>query len=81
MAKELNALALGGAGAVISAACMLLLGILAPLGVYTNMAQMMGQWHMFFSLSAIGVITGMVEAAALSFVFLYVLAWLYNQWA
>ena len=34
--KTLNALALGYAGAVISVACMLLLGILGNMGLYTG---------------------------------------------
>ena len=43
MAQELNANALGYAGATISAAIMLLLGVLGNLGVYTNAVEMMQQ--------------------------------------
>lgn len=71
MAEKLNELALGYAMAIVSAATMLLLGILGNLGIYTGAVQMMQQWHMFFSLSVIGIITGMIEAAIISFVLAY----------
>lgn len=79
MAEKLNALALGYAGAIISAVGMLLLGILGNLGIYISAAQMMGQLHMFFSLSIAGIITGMIEAAIISFVFVYAFGWVYNK--
>jgi hypothetical protein len=79
--KTLNALALGYAGATITALCMLLLGILGNLGLYTGAVAMMEEWHMFFSLSIMGIIGGMVEAAIISFVVLYMFALLYNLFA
>ncbi len=82
MVKEkLNELALGYAGAGVSAACMLLLSIAAKLGVYTRAAERMMDWHMFYTLSFGGIIAGMIEAAVWSFVFLYALAWVYNKYA
>ena len=48
MAEKLNALALGYAGAIISAIGMLTLGILGNVGIYISAAQMMSQGHMFF---------------------------------
>jgi hypothetical protein len=60
---------------------MLLLGILANLGIYVSAARQMMKWHMFFSLSPLGIITGMIEAAVLSFVFAYAFAWVYNKLA
>ncbi len=79
MAEKLNELALGYAGAIVSAALMLLLGIGGNIGTYASAAEQMMNWHMFFSLSAIGIITGMIEAAIISFVFLYAFGWLYNK--
>ncbi len=76
--KTLNALALGYAGAIISAVCMLLLGILGNLGLYAGGVAMMTEWHMFFSLSIGGIIGGMVEAAVIIFVILYAFAIIYN---
>lgn len=81
MTEKLNELALGYAGAIISAAGMLLLGIGGNVGFYRGAAQQMMQWHMFFSLSPLGVITGMIEAAVIGFVFAYALAWVYNKFA
>ena len=81
MAEKLNELALGYAGAIISAACMLLLGIGSSMGFYAGAARQMMQWHMFFSLTPFGILTGMVETAVIGFVALYALAWLYNKFA
>jgi hypothetical protein len=78
---KLNALALGYAAAIVAAVIMLLLGILGNLGIYTGAVDMMRQWHMFFSPSIGGIITGMIEAAIISFVFVYFFAWLYNKLA
>ncbi|MFH1064183.1 MAG: hypothetical protein V1729_03830 [Candidatus Woesearchaeota archaeon] len=80
MTKDgLNALALGYASASISAAGMLLLGILGNMGLYIGAAEMMRQWHMFFSLSIGGIVGGMIEAAVISFVFMYTFGWVYNK--
>ena len=81
MAQKLNELALGYAGAIVSAVIMLLLSIGSPIGMYKDAAMQMGQMHMFYSVSVLGTITGMIEAAVLSFVFLYALAWTYNKFA
>jgi len=75
---KLNSLALGYAGAIISAVCMLLLGILVNLGLYESAAMQMSQWHMFFSPSLTGIIAGMIEAAVISFVAFYAFGYVYN---
>jgi hypothetical protein len=75
---HLNMPALASAGAIVAAACMLLLGILANIGLYEGAAAMMMEWHMFFSLTLGGIISGMVEAAIITFVVLYVFSWMYN---
>ncbi|MFC1637610.1 hypothetical protein ACFL1W_01180 [Candidatus Margulisiibacteriota bacterium] len=79
--NKLNPLALGYAGAVISAACMLLLGILANLGLYVNAAEAMMQWHMFFNLSPVGIIGGLIEGALGGFILAYAFGWVYNKLA
>lgn len=79
MNNRLNPLALGYAGAIISALSMLALGVLGNLGIYTGAVVMMQQWHLFFSLSIIGIITGMIEAAIISFALMYILGLLYNK--
>ena len=79
MNQKLNILALGYAGAIISAACMLLLGILGNLGLYIGAVEMMQQWHMFFSLSVVGIVAGMIEAAIITFIVLYLFGLVYNR--
>ena len=79
--KTFNALALGYAGAIISAVCMLLLGALGNLGLYTGAVAMMSEMHMFFSLSIGGIISGMIEAAIMGFIILYAFAVVYNMFA
>lgn len=81
MAQKLNSLALGYAVGILSGLCMLLLGILGTLGIYSGAAEMMQQWHMLFSLSVFGIITGIIEAAIIGFLAGYALAWVYNKFA
>ncbi len=78
---KLNPLALGGAAAILAAIIMLLFGILGNIGVYTGGVGMMQQWHMFFSLSIGGIIVGMIEAAVITFVFVYLFGFIYNKFA
>lgn len=78
MAMTLDAKALVVASSVMSAAGMLVLGILGNLGVYEGAVAMMAQWHLFFDLSAIGILTGMVEAAVITALAVGLWAWLYN---
>ena len=81
MAKkmELNALVLGYAAAILSAVCMLLMSILGSLGIYKGAVEQMINWHMFYSLSLLGIVTGIIEAAVISFVAGYAFAWIYNK--
>ncbi|RME54359.1 hypothetical protein D6777_04085 [Candidatus Woesearchaeota archaeon] len=58
---------------------MLVLGIAGNFGLYTGAVNMMQQWHMFFSLSISGILAGMIEAAIITFVFMYPLAKIYNS--
>lgn len=76
--QKFNTLALGYTGATISAAGMLILGILGNLNIYTGAVAQMAEWHLFFSLSLVGIIGGMIEAAIMSFVIFYVFAVIYN---
>lgn len=80
-AEKLNPLALGYTAAIISAASMFLLGILGNLGLYIGAVELMQKCHMFFSLSVVGIIGGMIEAAVMWFICGYVFAWVYNRFA
>ena len=81
MKKRLDPFALGLSGAVVGALAMLLLGIMGNLGTCTGIVNMMKEWHMFFSLSIGGIIAGMAEAAVVSFLLLWSLAWFYNRFS
>ncbi|WP_265112055.1 hypothetical protein [Halosolutus halophilus] len=78
---RLDALALAGAAAVLSAVVMLLLGVFGATGVYEGAVEAMEQWHLFFEPTVVGTVAGMVEAAVISFVLVYAFAWLYNAFA
>ncbi|MBU0460758.1 MAG: hypothetical protein KJ597_02855 [Nanoarchaeota archaeon] len=58
---------------------MLLLGLLGNLGLYMGAVKQMMEWHLFFSLSFLGIIAGMVEAAVISFIFVWLFVWAYNK--
>jgi len=79
MAEKLNSLAFGASAAIVAALSMLILGILGNIGLYKGAVEMMTQWHMFFTLSPLGIITGMIEGAVISFLFFYIFAWVYNK--
>lgn len=78
---HLDSLALAGAAAVVSTVAMLLLGVFGAVGVYVGAVEAMEQWHLFFEPTVVGTLAGMVEAAVISFVFMYAFAWLYNAFA
>jgi len=75
---KLNALALGYTGAIVSAACMLLLGTFGSFGMYSGAMMQMAKWHMFFSPTIGGTVAGMVEAAIIGFIALYAFGAIYN---
>lgn len=79
MTQKLNEKALGYSLAIISAGMMLLLGILGNLGIYIGAAEMMQNMHLFFSLSILGIIGGIIEAAIISFVVGWLIALIYNK--
>ncbi|MDR9500344.1 MAG: hypothetical protein RI601_00970 [Desulfurivibrionaceae bacterium] len=50
---------------------MLILGLLGNLAIYSDAVSIISQWHMFFSLSPFGILAGMMEAAVITFGFVY----------
>ena len=81
MNLKINVFSLAASAALVSALSMLVLGIFGNIGIYTGAVEMMSQWHMFFSLTPLGIIIGMAEAAVISFVFIYLFGWIYNKLA
>jgi uncharacterized membrane protein YgaE (UPF0421/DUF939 family) len=78
MTEKLNSLAFGVSAAIVAALSMLILAIFGNVGIYQGAVEMMTQWHMFFSLTPLGIFTGIIEAALISFVFFYIFGWTYN---
>jgi hypothetical protein len=79
MTEKLNSFAFGVSAAIVAALSMLILGIMGNIGIYRGALEMMTQWHMFFSLTPFGILTGMIEAAVISFLLFYIFAWVYNK--
>jgi len=79
--NKLNETALAYAGAIIGALCMLLIGLLANMGMYGGMANVMMQSHMWFSLSPAGILLGMIESAVTGAIFGYLFGLVYNKFA
>ena len=79
--NKLNETALAYAGAIIGALCMLLIGLLANMGMYGGMANVMMQRHMWFSLSPAGILLGMIESAVTGAIFGYLFGLVYNKFA
>jgi len=77
--EKLNSLAFGTSAAIVAALCMLILGILGNIGVYKGAVEMASQWHMFFSLTPVGILAGIIEGAIISFVCFYIFGWIYNK--
>ena len=78
MDGKMNTLAFGLAAAITAAFSMLVLSLAGKLGIYAGAVEMMSQWHMFYSLTPFGIITGMAEAGIISFVFFTLFAWVYK---
>jgi len=76
--KKIEAKPFSSALAIWSALFMLFLGILANFGIYTEAAEQMSKWHMFFSTSVAGIVGGMIEAAIVSFIGAYSFIYIYN---
>lgn len=81
MVQKLNKLAIGYSAAIISATFILLLGIAGNIGVYEEAAFQMMELHIFFNLSPLGILAGMAEEGAWSFIAGYLFAFLYNKFA
>lgn len=80
-AAHLSEKGLGIAIAIISAVGMLVLSLLGLSGRALEAIKLMQTHHIWYDLTAFGVIAGILEAAVFSFVLGYATAWLYNRFA
>lgn len=79
--KTLHANAFGLSAAILSGICMLALSLLGLAGLYTGAVEMMQQWHMWYSLTPLGVVLGIVEVGVLSYIGGWLFATIYNKFA
>lgn len=76
---QLRLVPLAVAGGATAAAAMLILSIFAAVGWYGEAYTMMRRWHVFYDLSAAGVVAGMLEAAIITALGLALFGAIYNR--
>lgn len=79
--KALNPNAVGLSAGLLSAICMLIMGILAMAGIYMEAFEVMKAFHIGFDATAGGTVWGIIEAFVFSYVFGYLFAVFYNKFA
>lgn len=75
---QCNASAAAGAGALTAALFMLVLSLLNAAGLYTSATAQMMKWHMFYTPDVQGTILGMLEAAIITYIVIWVFLWCYE---
>lgn len=80
MAK-IKAHTLALAFAIWSAVIMLIMWVASQMGLYVQAAEQMASLHMFFDLTPVGLIGGMLEAGVLSYLGVQLFALIYNRFA
>ena len=79
--KKLSPNAVGLAVAILSAFCMLVIGVLALLEMRMEAFAMMKTMHIWFDATVVGVLLGMLEAFVFAYVGGALFALLYNKLA
>lgn len=79
MMEKLNSTAFGFASAIVAAIVMVIISILSKFGIYTEAAQMMSSWHIFYDASMWGILAGIIEAGVSTFVLVYLFAVIHNK--
>ena len=79
--SKCNANALGIALAFVSGLAMLILGLLGAAGYAQEAVQIMQAFHIWFDVTAVGIIAGIIEAAVFSYIAGWLIAAVYNKYA
>ena len=80
MAKhEFDPIKMGKTAGLMFGAWTAALWILATLGFYSGMADMLASCHLFFNMNIQGLLLGTAESLVYGFGIGYVFAWLYNK--
>jgi len=66
------------AGALFSALFMFSLSILNAFGLYTSATKSMEALHLFYRPDVLGTLTGMLEAAVITYVSIFIFVSIYN---
>jgi len=74
-----NSSALAFTLAILSAAGMLLMSLLGKMGIGLGAVETMQKFHFFYTLSWLGILGGMMEAALWGLIIGYLGGWLYNK--
>ena len=77
--KKLDAWALGFSLAIYGALLMLILSVLGLLGLFDSAVETMTSFHIGYSLSLIGIVFGIIEAAVFCFISGVIIAFFYNK--
>jgi len=70
---------LGLSFAIYSGLCMLILSLLGIAGYAESAIKVMESFHIWFSISFVGIIAGILEAGIFGFVSGIIIAFLYNK--
>lgn len=77
--EKINARALGFSLAIYSGLFMVTLSLLGIAGLAESAVELMKSFHIWFSLSLIGIIVGILEAAVFGFFSGVIIAFFYNK--
>ena len=78
---KLDAHKLALASALTSALFMVLLSLGSGMGLYQSMATQMQSYHMWYAPSFGGTLTGLIEAAVITYIFVWIAVSIYNKMA
>lgn len=79
--QHLNTHGLGIALAILSGIGMFILSLLGLSGRALKVVEMMQWHHIWYNLTAFGIIAGIIEAAVFSYVVGHLFGWLYNRFS
>ena len=79
--SKLNPMALGMSLGILGGLMMVILSIAGLLGFAAEAVRIMADFHIGYSLTALGIVIGTAEGAVGSFVFGYLTAIFYNKFS
>ncbi len=77
--KQLSPHGLGLASAIVSGLGMLVVSILGLSGKAMEVVKLMQAHHIWYDLTGVGIIAGIIEAFIFGYVIAYIFGWIYNR--